>query len=126
MGSEDRSSNGSSVPGGQRVLIVDDEADTRRVLSLTFSIDGFEVVGEAADGVEALHLARREQPDFIILDHLMPRMRGDEAATLLRAIAPGARIVAFSAALDDKPEWADAFLNKTRMAEVLPLIRQMI
>ena len=85
-----------------------------------------DVVGEAANGVEAVPLALKHQPDFVILDYLMPHLDGEGTATMLRAIAPGARIVAFSAVLESKPEWSDSYLNKARVSEVAPLLERLI
>lgn len=52
-------------------------------------------------------------------------MTGDKTATTLRAVAPEARIVAFSSALDRKPDWADAFLNKQHISEIAPLLGRL-
>jgi CheY-like chemotaxis protein len=108
-----------------RVLIVDDNDDILHVLRLLFELEGFEVVGEAANGVEASVTAMKYQPDFIVLDYVMPRLDGAGAAEILRCLVPDARIVAFSAALDSKPDWADAFLNKERIGEVVPLLNSL-
>ena len=105
-----------------KVLIVDDNSEIRHLLRTLFEVDGFEVVGEAADGVEAVPLALKHEPDFVILDYLMPRMNGAKTAEVLRGIIPEAKIVAFSAILEAKPAWADAYLNKERIIEVAPLL----
>lgn len=104
------------------VLLVDDEDEIRHLLALLFEGEDFEVIGEAADGPNAVAMAVSKRPDFIVLDYMMPGMKGDETARLLRAIAPDARIVAFSAVLTSKPEWADAFLDKARVTEIAPLL----
>jgi CheY-like chemotaxis protein len=93
---------------GNTVLIVDDDDEIRHVLRLLCETEGLDVVGEAANGVEAVSLALREQPAFVILDYMLPRLDGEGAAEILRAIAPQSRIVAFSAILDKQPPWADA------------------
>lgn len=108
------------------VLLVDDDEDVRHALRLLFELDGFAVVGEAANGVEGATLVRRHQPDFVVLDQLMPRLGGGGTAAILRALAPTSKIVAFSAVLDRRPPWADAFLNKDRVSEVVPALRAMI
>jgi DNA-binding NarL/FixJ family response regulator len=108
------------------VLIVDDDSEVRHALRLLFEFEDFSVVGEAANGVEAVAQALTLQPDFVVLDYLMPRMNGDATAELLRALAPQTRIVAFSAALDSQPEWADAFLNKERISDVAPLLTRLL
>ena len=108
------------------VLIVDDEEEIRHVLRLLCETAGFEVIGEAANGVEAVPLALRHQPRFVILDYLLPRLDGRGAAEILRAITPNSKIVAFSAVLNAQPEWADAYLNKERVGELMPLLRSFI
>lgn len=108
------------------VLLVDDDEDVRHALRLLFEMDGFSVVGEAGNGVDGVALARRHQPDFVVLDYVMPRLGGEATASILRALAPSSRIVAFSSALDRRPLWADAFLNKDRIGEVAPLLTAMI
>ena len=80
--------------------------------------EGFEVVGGAATSDEALALAEKHKPDFVLLDFLMPQMNGAQLAPLLREKTPNGRIIAFSGFLADKPNWADDFLDKRRMSEV--------
>jgi DNA-binding NarL/FixJ family response regulator len=67
-----------------RLLIVDDEAMVRKGLRLMLEAeDGFQVVGEAADGVEAIDESRRLGPDVVLMDVRMPRMDGVEACRRL-------------------------------------------
>ena len=89
--------------GGERlrVLIVDDEPDVRMLLRLQLDQAGFDVVGEATDGQEAVDLAVREHPDAVVLDLLMPRVSGFEAIPQLRRVVPGAGIVAYTAVAGD-------------------------
>jgi DNA-binding NarL/FixJ family response regulator len=61
------------------VLIADDQHLVRAGFRLILELAGFEVAGEAADGAEALELARRQQPDVALMDVRMPRMDGIEA-----------------------------------------------
>jgi response regulator NasT len=63
-----------------RVLIAEDETIIRLDLADMLGRAGFEVCGEARDGVEAVELARSEQPDVAVLDVKMPRLDGIEAA----------------------------------------------
>ena len=112
--------------GDPSVLIVDDEEEIRHVLRLLCETEGFQVVGEASNGVEAVPLALKHQPDFVILDYLLPRLDGSGAAEILRTITPNSKIVAFSAVLNEQPAWADAFLNKDRVGELMPLLRSFI
>jgi response regulator NasT len=70
-----------TVAGGQtRVLIAEDEALIRLDLREMLEEEGFEVVGEVADGASAVRLARELKPDLVILDVKMPVMDGIEAA----------------------------------------------
>lgn len=108
------------------VLIVDDDEEARHVLRLLCDTEGFIVVGEAANAVEAVPIALKHQPQFVILDYRMPRLDGEGTAEILRAVIPGTKIVAFSAILADKPNWADAYLNKERISELMPLMREFI
>lgn len=66
-----------------RILIVDDEEDIRDVLKLTLSTEDYEVI-EAADGNEALHLARNKSPDLVILDYSIPYLDGREVCRRLK------------------------------------------
>jgi two-component system response regulator AlgR len=64
-----------------KVLITDDEAPARmRLRDMLGSLPGHEIVGEAADGADALRLAEQQQPDVVLLDIRMPGMDGLEAA----------------------------------------------
>lgn len=110
----------------RKVLIVDDDPGVRQVLRLMLEVEDFDVVGEAMDGVEAVPQAVACQPDFIVLDEQMPRRGGSETALLIRDIVPGAQIIAFSATLDRKPTWADAFLEKHNISDVVPLVEGLI
>ena len=112
--------------GSSTVLIVDDDVEVRHVLRILCETEGLLVIGEAANGVEAVPLALRHQPDFVILDFMLPRLDGEGAAEILRTITPDSRIVAFSAILDEQPGWADAYLNKERISELMPLLRTFI
>ena len=108
------------------VLIVDDDEEIRHVLRVLCESEGLNVVGEAANGVEAVPLALKHQPDVVILDYMLPRLDGAGAAEILRTITPQSKIVAFSAILEEQPEWADAYLNKERITELMPLLRSFI
>ncbi|MFN2471977.1 MAG: response regulator [Gaiellaceae bacterium] len=80
-----------------RVLIADDTADIRLLLRLTLEHDGrFDVVGEAADGVEAVRLAFEADPDAIILDLAMPILDGLGAIREIIGQRPDAKILVLS------------------------------
>jgi two-component system alkaline phosphatase synthesis response regulator PhoP len=78
-----------TVPGpvggaSKTVLVVEDEASLASTLSYNFRKNGFNVV-TAADGYEGLQVARREQPDVVVLDLMLPKMDGLEVCRRLRA-----------------------------------------
>ena len=81
----------------ERILVVDDHPLTRDALASLLTQGGFEVVGEAADGVEALDLALELQPDLVLLDLSMPGLDGLAALPRLRAAAPGCEVVVLTA-----------------------------
>jgi len=70
-----------------RILVVDDEADISTVLSVTLRRAGFEVQ-TAGDGIEAIEAIRREPPDLVILDVMMPRADGLETLKRIREHGP--------------------------------------
>lgn len=82
------------------VLVVDDGPDVRfLVRRLLARGDGFEVVGEAGDGVEAIEAAAALQPEIVLLDIAMPNLRGDDALPRIAAAAPASMITVFSASI---------------------------
>jgi DNA-binding NarL/FixJ family response regulator len=81
----------------ERILLVDDHPLTRDALASLLAQGGFDVVGEAADGAEALELAGRLQPDLVLLDLSMPGVDGLSALPGLRAAAPGCEVVVLTA-----------------------------
>lgn len=102
------------------VLLVDDDPSMRELLSTTFRVHGgFRIGGVAVDGFEGAMLAADIHPDVVVLDYFMPRWDGSKAAEFIRKQSPESRIVAFSAVLDEPPEWADSFLIKDRIEELI-------
>ena len=104
-------------------MIVDDSLEIRDLVTRLLHREGFEVVGGAATSTEAIALAEEHKPNYVLLDFLMPQMNGAQLAPLLREKAPGARIIAFSGFLADKPNWADDFLDKRKMSEVAKVLK---
>jgi NarL family two-component system response regulator LiaR len=87
-----------------RVLVVDDHAVVREGLRTFLHLqEGIEVVGEAADGSEAVEESGRLQPDVVLMDLVMPKLDGIEAIGRVHACCPAARIIVLTSfAEDDK------------------------
>jgi DNA-binding NarL/FixJ family response regulator len=81
----------------ERVLIVDDHPLTRDALASLLTQHGFEVVGQAADGMEAIALAARLRPDLVLLDLTMPGMDGLTALPTIRDASPESEVVVLTA-----------------------------
>lgn len=101
------------------VVVADDDAHIRDLLRLRLDLDGrFDVVAEAADGVQALDVLRAHRPDVVVLDIGMPRMTGLEVLELVRGELPETKVVLFTSLRDpslrDSPEAAaaHAYLEK--------------
>lgn len=101
-----------------KVMIVDDDADIRTLLGALMGMEGFDVVGSAENGEAGVILASETRPDVVILDYMMPKIDGEEAAKFIRAILPEARILAFSGVIHALPEWADDFIEKGDIADM--------
>jgi DNA-binding NarL/FixJ family response regulator len=83
-----------SKPARVRVLIADDQALIRRGMALLLSIEvDMEVVGEAADGIEAVALAARLHPDVVLMDLNMPRMAGVPATRAITLARPETQVL---------------------------------
>lgn len=84
----------------KRMLIVDDSTIIRRRIERAHGLEDYQVVGSAADGVQAIEMARDELPDLITIDLTMPNMEGTDAIPVLAELCPKARILVISALAD--------------------------
>jgi CheY-like chemotaxis protein len=100
----------------KKIMLADDDPTIRLLVHATLRSDDYELI-EAADGVQALDLARTEHPDLILLDVSMPRLSGLEVCRLLKEdpSTNGIQIIMLTARpLDDQAEplGADAYFTK--------------
>jgi two-component system NarL family response regulator len=95
------------------VLVVDDHAMLREALVELLEQAGFEVVGEAADGTDAVALAKQLAPDVVLMDLRMPVLGGLDATRLIKDARPDVQVVMLSAfespALQQQAEEAGCF-----------------
>jgi DNA-binding NarL/FixJ family response regulator len=83
-----------------RVLIVDDTDHVRRMLRTMLEVDGFEVVGEAASGAEAVALASSLDPRVVVMDYKMPDADGLETAERILVARPEQLVILYTAFTD--------------------------
>lgn len=114
-----------------RIVIADDAADIRMLLRVFLGrADGLEVVGEAADGAEAVELVRRHAPDVVLLDVSMPVLDGLEAAERIRALGLPLDVIVFSGYPAETMRaraiaaGADEYVEKT--ADLQPLVDLLV
>ena len=101
-----------------KLMIVDDSNIMRRRIERSQQFDEIELVGTAGNGVEALELFRKHDPDVVTMDLTMPQMDGIECISQLVALKPSVRILVISAladkatAVEAMEKGANGFLNK--------------
>ena len=81
----------------KRVLIADDASFMRQMIRDIIEPEGFEVVGEASDGVEVVEKFKKLRPDVVMMDIVMPKRSGIDAVKAIKAEDAGARVVMCSA-----------------------------
>lgn len=109
-----------------RVLIADDHSVVRQGLRMFLALDPeIEVIAEAADGREAVRLARELTPDVVLMDLLMPGMTGISATEIIRREVPDTEVIALTSVLEDSAVFgamragAIGYLLKDTQAEEL-------
>lgn len=83
-----------------RILIADDNAVMRAVLRALLRDEGYDVIGEAADGAAAVDMAKRLAPDIVCLDIVMPKADGLQALQEIRAALPAVVVLMVSGNAD--------------------------
>lgn len=86
-----------------RLLLVDDHGVVRQGLKMYLRGEpDFEVVGEAANGLQAIDMVRELKPDVVLMDLLMPGMNGVDATAIIRREAPETEVIALTSVLEDQ------------------------
>ena len=109
------------------IVVCDDDREYCLILRALLQTmrDAVSVVGEAGDGEEALAMVRRERPDIVITDLVMPQLNGIELTRYIRAELPQTRIILISSHTDDayrlmaSDSGADTFVNKSVISTAL-------
>jgi DNA-binding NarL/FixJ family response regulator len=107
-----------------RVVIADDQRAVREGLAMLVGLtDDIQVIGTAANGLEAVHLATELQPDVVLMDLRMPEMEGAEATRAIRAAQPETHVLVLTTYADDDSLFpalqagAHGYLTKDASAE---------
>ncbi len=115
-----------------KLLLVDDHALFLRSLQVLLSTSGYEVVGTAVDGMEALHQARVLHPDLILMDIEMPNCDGLAATRLIKAEMPNVKVVMLTVSATDEhlfeavKSGASGYLLKSQSADLfLEMVKQV-
>ena len=116
---------------GATILIVDDNAQLRALMrEIVAEVSNLQVVGEAADGAEAMRLVQALRPAIVLLDLVMPEVNGLEVLQWIKAECPETKVIIVTVHDEDayrqaaEASGADAFLlKKTLVTDLLPTIR---
>jgi len=114
------STNGNLMNGKRsfKLMIVDDSNIMRRRIERSQQFDELELIGTAGNGVEAIELFKKADPDVVTMDLTMPQMDGIECISKLVELKPAVRILVISAladkatAVEAMEKGANGFLNK--------------
>lgn len=108
-----------------KVLIVDDAAFMRLSIKTMLEKNGFEVVGEAKDGLEAVQKYKELNPDIVTMDITMPKVTGVDALKVIRNYDPDAKVIMLSA-MGQESIVKEAVLNGAKSFIVKPFKEEHI
>jgi NarL family two-component system response regulator LiaR len=116
---------------GIRILIVDDHGVVRQGVRMYLALDPeLEIVGEAANGDEAVQFCRAHKPDVVLMDLLMPAMDGVTATGIIRRELPETEVIALTSVLEDQAIYGAMragaigyLLKNTKAAELVQAIK---
>ena len=118
---------------GKRVIIVDDSPVNRKLLKNILEAEGYEVIGDAANGKEGCEEVISKSPDIVTLDVSMPEMNGIEALKLMKQHNPDLKVIILSAEGQKETQeeaamyGADSFITKPyQKAQILEAIRKCV
>ena len=103
----------------QKILIVDDSFMMRTMIKNIVSNAGYEVIGEASNGIEAINKSKDIHPDLVTMDITMPELNGIEALKGIKEIDENAKVV-MCTAMGQKPMVLDAVKNGAKYFVVKP------
>jgi two-component system chemotaxis response regulator CheY len=109
----------------KRLLVVDDALFMRKLICGVAAEAGWQVVGEAGNGAEAISLYQQHRPDLVTMDLVMPVMGGLEALRQIRALDPQAKVVVVTA-LDQKQSLMDSIRDGAIDFIVKPFERERV
>lgn len=109
----------------KRVLIVDDAVFMRFSLRTMLEKNGFEVAGEAGNGLQAIEMYQKLKPDIVTMDITMPEMTGIDAVKAIRSVDPTAKIIMITA-LGQEPYIMEAILAGAKGFIVKPFQEERV
>jgi DNA-binding NarL/FixJ family response regulator len=116
-----------------RFVVVDDNEEVRHLVSTLLQLrHGWDLVGEACDGMAAVQLVNELKPDIVIMDIEMPRLNGIEATKQITSRVPQSIVIAFSTYTDDdtrtamKEAGSAAYVPKEQLFDLHQVIEQII
>jgi two-component system chemotaxis response regulator CheY len=109
----------------KRLLVVDDALFMRKMICNVAAEAGWQVIGEAANGAEAVSLYQQHRPDLVTMDLVMPVMGGLEALRQIRALDPQAKVIVVTA-LDQKQSLMDSIRDGAIDFIVKPFERERV